>query len=307
MARDWEATCIQYRRQNIDVRCNLFVRFSVAPPMREMVYHRDTDRLLCHYCGDRRIPPPKCPQCLGYRMVYSGVGTKTVVAELSKLYPAEKILRWDRDSASSPAAHERLLEQFRSREAQVLVGTQMIAKGLHFPSVTLVGVVSADVGLNVPDFRGGERAFQLLSQVAGRSGRGPSEGRVIVQTYQPENYAIKHAATQDYQHFFHREITYRREQGNPPFSGLIRLLCTHINRTLCEREAQRLGGLLREERDSWGFSDTEILGPTPAHPAQLRGYHRWQLILRGADPRMLLDKVVVPKGWVIDVDPVGMD
>ena len=295
--RRGSASYMQCRQCGFGLRCR---RCDIS-----MVYHRDVDRLRCHYCGDRRIPPPRCPQCRGFRMAYSGMGTKAVVAELSKLYPKEKILRWDRDSAGSPAAHEKLLEQFRSREARVLVGTQMIAKGLHFPSVTLVGVVSADVGLSVPDFRAGERAFQLLSQVAGRSGRGTSEGRVIVQTFQPENYAIKHAAAQDYRHFYDQEIAYRGEQGNPPFSHLIRLLYAHTNSALCEREAKRLSGLLREERDSWGLSDIEILGPTPAHPARLRGHYRWQLVLRGPDPRILLDKATVPQGWVIDVDPVG--
>ena len=270
-----------------------------------MVYHRDADRMRCHYCGDRRIPPPRCPQCRGFRMAYYGKGTQSVVAELSRQYPGAKTLRWDRDSAGSPAAHERLLHQFRSGDAQVLVGTQMIAKGLHFPSVTLVGVVLADLGLNVPDYRAGERTFQLLSQVAGRAGRGQSEGRVVIQTYQPDNYAIKAAATQDYQRFYREEVAYRREQGNPPFSRLIRLLYTHTNGALCEREARRLAGLLREQRDSWGYSDTEVLGPTPAHPARVRGRYRWQLILRAAEPRTLLDKVAVPQGWVVDVDPVG--
>ena len=271
-----------------------------------MTYHSAGSRLLCHYCGERRAPPTRCPQCMSHRMAFRGIGTQTVVEELSRAFPGAKSLRWDRDAARTPAAHRSLLERFRSGEAQVLVGTQMIAKGLHFPSVTLVGVVLADVGLNLPDYRAGERSFQLLCQVAGRAGRGPSKGRVIVQTYQPENYAIKAAAGQDYRRFYDQELAHRRQQGNPPYSKLIRLLYAHTNVALCEREALRLCELLRGERDSWGYHDTEILGPTPGYPARLRGHYRWQLVLRGPNPRSLLDKTSLPKGWVVDIDPVGL-
>jgi primosomal protein N' (replication factor Y) len=167
-------------------------------------------------------------------------------------------------------------------------------------------VVLADVGLGVPDFRAGERTFQLLYQVAGRSGRGAVAGRVIVQTYQPDNYAIKAAAAQDYRRFYSQEIDLRKEHRNPPFSRLVRLLYSHVNGAKCERESVRLCGLLSDEQASWGLSDVEILGPTPAHPARVRGHYRWQLVLRGADPRVLLDKVTVPHGWDVDVDPVGL-
>lgn len=194
--------------------------------------------------------------------------------------------------------------RFRSREAQVLVGTQMIAKGLHFPSVSLVGVVSADVGLTVPDYRAGERAFQLLHQVAGRAGRGSSDGKVIIQTFQPENYAIQLAAEQDYQAFYLREMAYRRQQGNPPYSSLIRLLYTHTNQAKCETEAVRLAELMRVQQTEWGITDVETLGPVPAFPSRLRGRYRWHIILRGANPRTLLDKVDIPRGWTVDIDPV---
>jgi primosomal protein N' (replication factor Y) len=129
---------------------------------------------------------------------------------------------------------------------------------------------------------------------------------VIVQTYQPENYAIKAAADQDYRRFYHEELAHRRQQGNPPYSKLIRLLYAHTNVALCEREAIRLCGLLRRERDSWGYHDTDVLGPTPGYPARLRGRYRWQLVLRGPNPRSLLDKASVPQGWVVDIDPVGL-
>ena len=295
--RRGSASFMQCRKCGLGLRCR---RCDIP-----LTYHRDAQRLICHYCGDQRVPPERCPRCLGYRMGYYGVGTQSVVSEVSRLFPGTKILRWDSDSASGPKAHQEFLERFRSGEAQVLVGTQMIAKGFHFPSVTLAGVVSADIGLNVPDIRAGERVFQLLCQVAGRAGRGPSEGRVVVQTYQPDNYAIRAAATQDYQLFYREEIARRRAQGTPPLGRLIRLLYTHTNRAMCEREALRLSDVVRRERDFWGYSDVEIRGPTPAYPARLKGHHRWQLILRGTKPRTLLDKVTVPQGWVVDVDPVG--
>ena len=182
----------------------------------------------------------------------------------------------------------------------------MVTKGLHFPAVTLVGVISADIGLNIPDYRSGERVFQLLCQVAGRAGRGSSAGTVIVQTYQPDNYAIQAAAAQDYGAFYEREIAYRREQGNPPFGRLVRLLYAHTNRARCEAEASRLADELRRERDASGHSGIDILGPTPAYPPRLRGHYRWHVILRGSDPRALLDAVPIPPTWTTDIDPVSL-
>ena len=268
-------------------------------------YHRDIGLLLCHYCGARRKPPTQCPACMSYRLSYFGIGTKAVVDEVERLFPGTPILRWDRDAVTRPGQHMALLERFRSGEAPVLVGTQMIAKGLHFPGVTLVGVVLADVGLNAPDFRAGERAFQVLCQVAGRAGRGPRRGRVIVQTYRPENYAIRAAASQDSRRFFAREMAHRREQGNPPYAGLIRLMNVHTNAALCEREALRLAEQLGAERDASGHAEVEVLGPTPAYPSRLRGRYRWQILLRGPNPRVLLKDVRLPRAWTIDVDPLG--
>ena len=271
-----------------------------------VTYHAKEGRFICHYCGARRRPTQMCPQCLGYRMRYYGIGTEAVADEVARRYPDAGVLRWDRDIAGSPKAHESLLRRFRSGEARVLVGTQMIAKGLHFPQVTLVGVVSADVGLSIPDYRAGERVFQLLYQVAGRAGRGRDEGRAIVQTFQPDNYAIQAAAAQDYQAFYTREMAHRREQGNPPHARLIRLLRTHTNQAQCEADAVDLAARLRERQAEWGYADVEVLGPVPAYPMRLRGRYRWHIILRGQTPRALLDRVDTPRGWVVDVDPVAL-
>ncbi len=271
-----------------------------------LTYHRQDKRLLCHYCGYKRAPPTRCRKCLSYRIRYYGLGTQSLVEAFEQRFPGIPVLRWDRDSARHPTAYEEILDRFRSGRAPVLIGTQMIAKGLHFPSVTLAAAVSADVGLNVPDYRAGERTFQLLCQVAGRAGRGPEKGRVIVQTYQPENYAVRAAALQDYPAFYRQETAYRREQIGPPFARLIRLLYSHTNRAVCEREARRLGASFRERLRESGAADVDVLGPTPAYPSRLRGRFRWHVVLRGPNPRSLMDSVPIPQGWVVDVDPVSL-
>jgi len=292
------ASHLQCRNCGLALRCR---RCDVT-----MTYHRAAVRLVCHYCGERRRPTTMCPRCLSFKMGYLGIGTQAVVDEVAARFPGLSVLRWDRDTTTARDAYEELLERFRSGDAQVMVGTQMVAKGLHFPSVTVVGVVAADIGLHVPDFRAGERSFQLLCQVAGRAGRGASGGRVIIQTFQPDNYAVKAAARQDYEGFYGLEIAHRGEQGNPPFSRLVRLLYAHTNRARCEGEVRRLASALTEQKAAWGFSDVELLGPTPAYPSRLKGHYRWQFILRGQQPRILLDRVAVPQGWTVDVDPLGV-
>ena len=180
-----------------------------------LTYHRATQRLMCHYCGRRRRVPDNCPECLAYRLSFYGIGTQSVADHLAELFPQAKVIRWDSDATRYPREYEEVLTKFRNRDADVLVGTQMIAKGLHLPGVTLVGVVLADIGLAIPDYRSGERTFQLLCQVAGRAGRGDDPGSVVLQTYQPDNYAIKAAAAQDYQSFYMAEMRHRHEHGKP--------------------------------------------------------------------------------------------
>ena len=271
-----------------------------------LTYHTAPERLLCHQCNRRSSVPQRCPGCQSQRIRYLGLGTQRVVQELERLLPGLAILRWDRDVATSGHAQESVLDRFERGEAQLLVGTQMVAKGLHITSVTLVGVVLADIGLQLPDFRAPERIFQLLCQVAGRAGRGTEPGTAIVQTYLPEQYAVAAAASQDYPAFYRQEIEFRRIQRLPPFSRLIRLLYAHTNAGRCQREAQRLARALRHQRDVWGLTEGDLLGPAPAYPARVRGRYRWHLLLRGSDPRLLLDKVEVPSGWTIDVDPVSV-
>jgi len=249
--------------------------------------------------------PRVCPQCGSKRIKFLGTGTQKVEEELGRAFPQANLLRWDRDVTGGKYSHEEILDRFLSHEADVLIGTQMIAKGLDLPLVTLVGVINADVSLHLPDFRAGERTFQVLSQVAGRAGRGPLAGQVIVQSYTPEHYAIGCAAKQDYLSFYKQEISLRRQYQTPPFSRLARLLYTNPNNALCQKEAQRMHLLLKEERDSWGM-DITLIGPSPAFIPRVRGRYRWQIILRGDDLVRLLAKVSLPHGWVVDIDPVSL-
>ena len=271
-----------------------------------LTHHAQAGMLLCHRCNHRRRPPRQCPKCRSRQIRYLGLGTQRVVEELEKEYPGVTSLRWDRDATSARGAHERIMEDFLKGEAQVLVGTQMIAKGLHFPNVTLVGVLCADIGLFLPDFHAGERVFQLLCQVSGRTGRGPRGGQVIVQTYSPHHYAVASASAQDYAAFYDSEMAYRREQALPPYARLIRLVYTDVVQDVSQREATRLGDELKRQRAASGLTNTDILGPAPAFPPRLRGRYRWHIILRGRDPRSLLDRVQVPQGWAIDVEPMSV-
>lgn len=271
-----------------------------------LTYHRPAQRLICHYCGRRRRMPENCPQCSSYRLSSYGIGTESVATELGREFPNARILRWDRDAVRYAREYEALLSAFRGGEADVIVGTQMVAKGLHLPGVMLVGVVLADVGLSIPDYRSGERTFQLLCQVAGRAGREREGGSVIFQTYQPDNYAIRAAAAQDFEGFYESEMRYRREQGNPPYSRIIRLLTGHTNVATAESRALELAEALRTARAEADLSDVEVLGPTPPYPPRLRGRYRWHIVLRGRDPRALLDMVEVRREWAVDVDPVAL-
>ena len=271
-----------------------------------LTYHASDSRLVCHHCNRRSTMPRGCPECRSPRIRYLGVGSQRVVDELRTLSPGVTALRWDRDTAIDPRAHESIMGRFLRGEAQVLIGTQMVAKGLDVPRVTLVGAVLADVGLNLPDFRAGERAFQLLCQVAGRAGRGVFPGRVVVQTYTPTHYAIQAAAGQNYPLLYGKEIRYRHEHGNPPFSQLIHMVYVHTNSNTCQRETERMGRRLRHSADSLGLTDVQVIGPAPAFPQRVRGRFRWHLILRGRNLHASLEGMAVPQGWTLDVDPVSV-
>jgi primosomal protein N' (replication factor Y) len=182
----------------------------------------------------------------------------------------------------------------------------MIAKGLDMPLVTLVGVVTADTSLHLPDFRSGERTFQLLSQVAGRAGRSFLGGKVIIQTYTPEHYSIQAASRHDYEGFYQEEISFRREQGYPPFAKLTKLVYLHSNQKRCQEEAERIHRLLSERVARLGLSGVDLIGPAPCFFGRIRGKYRWQIIVRARSPQALLSDFTLPLGWRIDIDPVSI-
>ncbi len=271
-----------------------------------LTYHSDQVALRCHQCNYQTQPPRRCPECWGQRIRYLGLGTQRLEVETAQNFPRAGILRWDRDVTQGRDAHEAILRQFVEHKADILIGTQMLAKGLHLPRVTLVGVINADIGLYAPDFRAPERVFQVLCQVAGRSGRGAAGGRVIVQSYAPESYAIAAAATQDYASFYDQEIVRRAQAGMPPFSRLARLVYRHSSALAARRECERVHHLLQEELAATGFPNTRVIGPAPAPLERLRGRYRWHLVVQSPDPGQLLDRVTLPTGWTVDVDPVHM-
>jgi len=271
-----------------------------------LTYHSATRKLVCHRCGYSVALPSSCPQCSDQRLKFLGVGTQKVEEEVRSIFPQARVIRWDRDVTSKRRAHEELLSRFRNHEADILVGTQMVAKGLDLPEVTLVGVISADTGLNFPDFRAGERTFQLLCQVAGRAGRGFTAGRVIIQTYCPEHYAIKAASKHDYADFYTQELNYRRQFGYPPFGRLARLVFSHTNEVVCRKEAQRVARLLLSEADRKGAPDIRLIGPVPSFISRIRGRYQWQILLCGGDISEFLAPMVFKRGWTVDIDPVGV-
>jgi primosomal protein N' (replication factor Y) len=292
------ATFIQCRSCGFVLRCR-----RCAVPLAQ---HIAGDVLICHQCGYKTPVPQACPNCSRQQLKFLGAGTQKLEQETRYNFPRARQLRWDSDIISSKVSHEVILQKFRDRQAEILIGTQMVAKGLDIPSVTLVGVISADTSLNLPDFRAGERTFQLLSQVAGRAGRGPSGGRVIVQSFSPEHYAIQAAARHDYASFYEQEIAYRRQLHNPPFTRLARLVYVHTNEAVCQREAEKMKNRILEESAARGIGGIDIIGPAPAFIHRLRGRFRWQLILRGSELSSFLAPLSLPHGWTIDIDPVGL-
>jgi primosomal protein N' (replication factor Y) (superfamily II helicase) len=271
-----------------------------------LTYHGPQERLVCHYCGRGYPLPEICLNCGGKRIRQVGLGTERVEEEARREFTGARTVRWDRDVTRGRGSHEAILARFLAHEADILVGTQMIAKGLDIPLVTLVGVVSADVALHLPDFRAGERTFQLLEQVAGRAGRGPRGGRVIIQTYTPDHYAIEAAAGHDYHAMYDREIEFRRRMGYPPFGRLVRMTFSHTGAEYAQRQAAMMASRLREEKERLGVPNLDILGPAPAFVPRVRGRWRWNVILRGDEPSSLLREIQLPRGWTVDVDPISV-
>lgn len=262
--------------------------------------------LVCHHCGKRANLPRKCPNCGSTRIRGLGLGTEKLELDVRAEFPNARPLRWDFDVTQGKDAHELILEKFLRGEANVLIGTQMIAKGLDLPSVTLVGVVNADTGLYLSDFRASERTFQLLTQVAGRAGRSARGGKAIVQTYAPEHYAIQFAAQHDYVGFFQHESAFRRAAGYPPFRPLIRLLYSSENAKQAREASEQFGVQLQDRIRREGLLDVQVIGPAPAFFQKLRGRYRYHILLKGKGAHDLLATYPPPPYWRIDVDPLDL-
>jgi primosomal protein N' (replication factor Y) (superfamily II helicase) len=279
-----------------------------------LTYHRYNSTLLCHYCNYIRGLPRACPACDGPYIQYVGEGTEQIEAKLADLFPGKAIARVDRDTTRRRGQMEHLLMEFAAGEIDMLVGTQMLAKGHDFHNVTLVGVISVDVGLSLPDFRAAERTFQLLTQVAGRAGRGSLPGRVIIQTYHPEHYSLVCARAQDYDEFYRREISFRRSMHYPPFSALINIL---IHDKEFDRANLAAADLARELRQAVTDLSLRVLGPAPAPIARLKNEHRFQILVKARSRSrarealdLAMDRVIAlghnPRAISIEVDPVSL-
>ena len=271
---------------------------------RPLVYHQAGTTLRCHHCGRATPLASRCPSCGSPRIRYLGGGTERVEREVRETFPGLRVGRLDRDVVEHRGAAERIVDAFAEGHLDVLVGTSLVAKGLDIPSVTLVGIVSSDVALNLPDERAAERTYQLLVQAIGRAGRGTFPGRAIVQTYQPEHAAIQAAASGDRVAFYDAELALRQRFGSPPFGRLVKLTIGLADPTAAEREALAMAGRLRARATERGAA-VAVVGPAPAYIARRADRWRWNIVLRGADPVVLLDGGV-DAPWSVDVDPESL-
>ena len=281
-----------------------------------MVWHADGKKLKCHYCSKEMSFPEFCPTCGSDALATSGSGTQKIEQFVKELYPDYRVERIDSDILTKKNAHIELLGKFQRGEIDILVGTQMIAKGLDNPNVTLVGVISADTGFSVPDYRASERGFQLLTQVAGRAGRGEYKGKVLFQTYNPDYYAFQSAKSQNYEKFFDTEIKARQEYDYPPFSQIIRVILSSLNNFRAEKSAMEIVMRLNTMTEKFGFTEyLETLGPTPCIISKINGYYRFQILIKnkisqkGHDfVNKFFSKITMPKDikLSIDVDPLDI-
>ncbi len=271
---------------------------------RPLVYHQAGTTLRCHHCGRATPLATRCPNCLSPRIRYLGGGTQRIEEETRRRFPDLRVGRLDRDIVERRGAAERVIDAFAAGRIDVLVGTSLVTKGLDIPNVTLVGVVSADVALNLPDERAAERTYQLLAQAAGRAGRGDRPGSAIIQSYQPDHPAIQAVATDDGAAFYNAELALRRRFGSPPFGRLVKLTVGIVDREAAEREAEAMAGRLRERARERDVAVT-VLGPAPAYIARRADRWRWNVVLRGPEPAALLDGGLEPP-WTVDVDPESL-
>ncbi len=276
-----------------------------------LTYHREGEQLKCHYCGHEEPVPKQCPECQSEHIRFFGTGTQKVEEEITKLFPYARVLRMDVDTTRTKGSHERILKQFGDGEADILLGTQMIAKGLDFPNITLVGVLNADTTLHLADFRAAEKTFQLMTQVSGRAGRHDKEGQVYIQTYTPEHYAIEYSKSQLYEPFYHKEMLVRKQFEYPPFYYLTLVQVTHENVMLASEYAKLATDWLRENLSS----TTMVIGPTSSAISKIQNRYRYQCLIKYKKEPILVEKLQqlikiyrtewIKKGIIltIDLDP----
>jgi primosomal protein N' (replication factor Y) (superfamily II helicase) len=283
-----------------------------------LTYHRRRARLTCHYCFHEEHAPDRCTGCGSEDISYRGIGTEQVERAVGEAFPAARIARMDVDTTAGKWSHHRILQRVERGEVEILLGTQMIAKGLDFPNVTLVGVINADVGINLPDFRATERTFQLLTQVAGRAGRGVKGGEVIIQTALPGHYAITCALEHDFVGFAARELEARREPRYPPFCRLINVVVSGLDEVATQEGAERTAAWVRGLLEAQGLDQVEVTGPAPCAIDRIRGRWRWHLLLRsgsvgtlGKLGRYFCERFELPPGrhelrLAVDRDPIAL-
>ncbi len=244
-----------------------------------LTYHSENNMLTCHYCGKAHHFKRVCPKCGSKYVKYFGIGTERIEEEIKKHFPSAITLRMDYDTTRKKNSHEKIYSKFKNMEADILIGTQMIAKGLDFSNVTLVGIIAADLSLNLPDFRASERTFQLITQVSGRAGRGKKSGKVVVQTYCPENYSIKYAVGNDYESFYNEEIKIRASMNYPPFSKLLSINMSSENEEMLIKSIQNIGVILKNKVDN--YDKIDMLGPNPCLISKIKKQYRWQIVFKG--------------------------
>jgi primosomal protein N' (replication factor Y) len=285
-----------------------------------LTYHRGTNAYRCHYCGHTKPANQACQACGSTKLWHFGLGTEKLEEAMQQLFPDARTARMDRDTTRRKGSLLRILKDLRQGRTDILIGTQMVAKGHDFPNITLVGIVCADTALNLPDFRSSERTFQLLAQVAGRAGRGEHPGRVILQTFTPDHFTITAARDQDYHRFYRRETRFRNELNYPPYSRMIQFVVHGKQRQTTREAAEKLGVSARRrlQQDANGWQGITLMGPTEAALHQVAGRFRWQLLVRGPHPtllnrfaRRLLQENAVGSGRgsvkvIVDVDPMFM-
>ena len=285
-----------------------------------LTYHINSNRLMCHYCGYSMRNVEKCPACRSKYIRHFGVGTQKVEQEVKALFPTASVLRMDVDTTSSKFSHEKILEMFKNQKIDILIGTQMVSKGLDFPNVTLVGVLAADMSLNIDDYRSTERTFQLITQVCGRAGRGNIEGRAIIQTYQPEHYTIQLAKNHDYLTFYETEIRMRKQLDYPPFSQIVSILVTGVDEKAVEQKINDITLDFKQKIFSQGYNNLckGIFGPVPCTISKIKSKYRWRVLIKCLDCveiRNILDDILqahygiynnkTDLNVIIDINPIN--